>query len=381
MQRLSLPLLVTAIMTPQILETLYSPALTAIRSDFGISAAQAGQTLSIYFFAFALGVAFWGAFCDRFGRRPAMLAGLVLYLVGTGIALLSGSFTLLLAARALIAFGAAVGSIVTQTMLRDVYQGPALGRMFALVGIALSISPLLGMFAGGALVAWGGSAAIFIAQAAWALALLLWSYGTLPETRQRQTATGIALTTMLRDRHIWCSALLVASFNIMVFSYFSLAPFMFERLGLSSQQFGYSGVMLALGSLAGALLNRHLLARGVSAKRQILLGGLLAMASGVALFWWQHSLWMLLPCALVMLAFGLAIPNVLSQALTRYREQLGTAGALFGLLYYLLIGLGLTIAARGQDLAATLLLCGLLSLWCAGRLPAGAPELSPKAAR
>lgn len=385
MQRLSLPLLVTAIMTPQLLETLYSPTLTAIRSDFGVSAAQAGQTLSIYFFAFALGVAFWGAFCDRFGRRPAMLAGLALYLVGAGLALLSGSFTLLLAARALIAFGAAVGSIVTQTMLRDVYQGPALGRMFALVGIALSISPLLGMFAGGALVAWGGSAAIFTAQAAWALALLLWSYGTLPETRRRQTATaaapGIALTAILRDRHIWCSALLVASFNIMVFSYFSLAPFMFERLGLNSQQFGYSGVMLALGSLAGALLNRHLLARGVSAKHQILLGGLLAVASGVALFWWQHSLWMLLPCALVMLAFGLAIPNVLSQALSRYRQQLGTAGALFGLLYYLLIGLGLTIAARGQDLAATLLLCGLLSLWCAGRLPAGAPELNPKAAR
>ncbi|OPJ95988.1 MFS transporter [Serratia marcescens] len=385
MQRLSLPLLVTAIMTPQLLETLYSPALTAIRSDFGVSAAQAGQTLSIYFFAFALGVAFWGAFCDRFGRRPAMLAGLALYLVGAGLALLSGSFTLLLAARALIAFGAAVGSIVTQTMLRDVYQGPALGRMFALVGIALSISPLLGMFAGGALVAWGGSAAIFTAQAAWALALLLWSYGTLPETRRRQTATaaapGIALTAILRDRHIWCSALLVASFNIMVFSYFSLAPFMFERLGLNSQQFGYSGVMLALGSLAGALLNRHLLARGVSTKHQILLGGLLAVASGVALFWWQHSLWMLLPCALVMLAFGLAIPNVLSQALSRYRQQLGTAGALFGLLYYLLIGLGLTIAARGQDLAATLLLCGLLSLWCAGRLPAGAPELNPKAAR
>ena len=385
MQRLSLPLLVTAIMTPQLLETLYSPALTAIRSDFGVSAAQAGQTLSIYFFAFALGVAFWGAFCDRFGRRPAMLAGLALYLVGAGLALLSGSFTLLLAVRALIAFGAAVGSIVTQTMLRDVYQGPALGRMFALVGIALSISPLLGMFAGGALVVWGGSAAIFTAQAAWALALLLWSYGTLPETRRRQTATaaapGIALTAILRDRHIWCSALLVASFNIMVFSYFSLAPFMFERLGLNSQQFGYSGVMLALGSLAGALLNRHLLARGVSAKHQILLGGLLAVASGVALFWWQHSLWMLLPCALVMLAFGLAIPNVLSQALSRYRQQLGTAGALFGLLYYLLIGLGLTIAARGQDLAATLLLCGLLSLWCAGRLPAGAPELNPKAAR
>ena len=153
MQRLSLPLLVIAIMTPQIPETLYSPALTAIRSDFGISAAQAGQTLSIYFFAFALGVAFGEPSAIDSAAVRRCWPALALYLVGAGIALLSGNFTLLLAARALIAFGAAVGSIVTQTMLRDVYQGPALGRMFALVGIALSISPLLGMFAGGALVA------------------------------------------------------------------------------------------------------------------------------------------------------------------------------------------------------------------------------------
>ena len=120
-------------------------------------------------------------------------------------------------------------------------------------------------------------------------------------------------------------------------------------------------------------MNRHLLARGVSAKRQILLGGLLAVASGVALFWWQHSLWMLLPSALVMLAFGLAIPNVLSRALTRYRGATRHCRRVIRAAVLSADRPGLTIAARGQDLAATLLLCGLLSLWCAGRLPAGAP--------
>jgi len=62
MSRLPLPLMVATIMAPQVLETLYSPALTAIRTDYNVSAAQASQTLSIYFFAFACGVAF-GASC------------------------------------------------------------------------------------------------------------------------------------------------------------------------------------------------------------------------------------------------------------------------------------------------------------------------------
>ena len=87
---------------------------------------------------------------------------------------------------------------------------------------------------------------------------------------------------------------------------------------------------------------------------------------------------MLLPCMLISLAFGLAIPNVLSQALNRYRQQLGTAGAIFGLLYYLLIGAGLSLAAVGQNLPATLLVCSLLCLVCTGCLFA---LLSPKAAR
>jgi Bcr/CflA subfamily drug resistance transporter len=382
MSRLPLPLMVATIMAPQVLETLYSPALTAIRSDFNVSAAQASQTLSVYFFAFALGVAFWGVMCDRLGRRITMLAGLAVYLIGAVMALLSQHFTLLLIARATIAFGAAVGSIVTQTMLRDIYQGHALGKIFATLGIALSLSPVLGMLAGGILVAWGGSVAVFAAQWLLAMVLLIWCWRVLPETQPVAVALAATVTgsgwDILRDRQIWYSALLVAGFNIMVFSYFSLAPFIFEQLGLSSRQFGYSGIVLALGSLLGVLLNRYLLTRGISAKTQILLGSLLALGAALALSYWQHSLMMLLPCMLITLAFGLAIPNVLSQALNRYRQRLGTAGAVFGLLYYLLIGTGLSLAAIGQSLTATLLLCSLLCLGCAGGLRA---PLNPKAAR
>ena len=62
--------LVTALlMFPQIVETIYSPALTDISRYFSISAAEAAQTLSVYFIGFAVGVLYWGRFSDRYGRR------------------------------------------------------------------------------------------------------------------------------------------------------------------------------------------------------------------------------------------------------------------------------------------------------------------------
>ncbi|HGM5489447.1 TPA: MFS transporter [Serratia fonticola] len=369
-KKLPLPLIVVLIMAPQILETLYSPALTAIRADYRIDATQASHTLSIYFFAFAFGVAFWGSVSDKYGRRVAMLAGLMVYTAGALLAMLSNAFALLIVSRAVIAFGAAVGSVVTQTMLRDIYQGPALGRMFAMIGMALSISPILGMLSGGMLVLWGGHLAIFIAQGAFAVLLLIWCWRTLPETRQRTTSIALVpcLVEMLRDKQIWCSALLIASFNVMAFSYFSLAPFIFQRLGLSSEQFGYSGIVLAIGSLCGAAANRYLLQYGLCAYRQIQLASLLALLAALSAWYWQTSLLILLPCMAITVAFGLAIPNILSQALTHYRNRLGAAGAVLGLLYYLLIAGGLALTAMGQHLPLTLFACSLLSLTCSARL-------------
>ena len=69
----------------------------------------------------------------------------------------------------------------------------------------------------------------------------------------------------------------------------------------------------------------------------------------------------------VVVAFGIAIPNVLSQALLTYREVAGSAGALFGLAYYLLLSLGLALAAGLQDLGILLFGCGLLTVLCSGR--------------
>jgi len=65
------------------------------------------------------------------------------------------------------------------------------------------------------------------------------------------------------------------------------------------------------------------------------------------------------PVAGVVVAYGIAIPNVLSQALRHYREQAGAAGALFGLSYYLLLGIMLGLAGMVQQLGVVLTVCAL----------------------
>ena len=72
------------------------------------------------------------------------------------------------------------------------------------------------------------------------------------------------------------------------------------------------------------------------------------------------------PVVFVALSFGLALPNLLSGALNDYRDYLGSAGALLGLFYYLVIGIGLHKAAEFGDLPIIVLGCAVCSLLLLG---------------
>ncbi|MEY0234319.1 multidrug effflux MFS transporter [Providencia manganoxydans] len=358
---LSLWLAVALMMFPQIVETIYSPALTDIASAFSVNAEQASQTLSLYFFAFALGVVFWGRMCDIIGRRPTILAGLLIYAAASVGALFITHFYLLLLIRMLSAFGAAVGSIGTQTAMRDSYQGHELAKVFSIMGIALAISPALGMVAGAILVGYGGYQAVFMGLAILAIVLLLWSCYRLPETRPENVIHHPFLSTllaMIRDKKILKNVILIAFFNINLFSYYQLAPFHFEQLMLSQQQFGLTGVLLAIGVGVGSILNRYLLAKKWTPERLVKLSSVISLVSGCMVYILIHSAWFILPVMGIVIGYGIAIPNVLAHALNRYSDRKGTAGAILGLLYYIGLAVGLMIAGWSQHLGSVLVMSG-----------------------
>ncbi|WP_417606822.1 multidrug effflux MFS transporter [Oceanimonas baumannii] len=352
-------LMLALLMFPQIVETIYSPALGSISQAFSVSYPAASQTLSVYFVAFAMGVAVWGILADKWGRRPAMLTGLFIYGVSAMVAMQTANFAILMAARACSAFGIAVGSIVTQTMLRDSFTGEELGKVFSVMGVGMAISPVIGMFSGGQLVQTGGHEMVFLALFIMALGLFVCCLAGLPETQTNRQVLQLATLSqrMLRDLQIWRSAMLVCLYNIVLFSYYQLGGFHFAGLGLTPDQFGYSGLVLGLGSLIGSYINKILLSRKTTQDKLLQGAAVLLMLGAVTVFLILDTIWFLAPMILIVMAFGIAIPNVLSMALSQYRSQAGSAGALFGLIYYLFIGGGLALAGVAQNLGLVLITC------------------------
>ncbi|KAA8996932.1 multidrug effflux MFS transporter [Affinibrenneria salicis] len=360
-------LLTLLIMFPQLVETIYSPALPDIARSFNVSSERTSQTLSVYFFAFAIGVALWGWLSDHIGRRPAMLSGLICYAAGAVMAIATADFKILLLARMVSALGAASGSVVVQTMLRDSYQSTKLARVFSIMGVALALSPVFGLVSGGWIVSLYGQTGVFIALSLLAILLLTLTAVILPETRPVRAISphiGCLAVRMIRDSSLRRNAMLISLLNAMIFSYYSLAPFLFEQFDWDSRAFGWTGLLLALAALFGSLLNRRLLAAGIEPEQLVRHACSLALLSSLVTWGLQTSPWILAPVAGVVVAYSVAIPNVLSQALHHYREQAGAAGAYFGLTYYLLLGLMLGAAGLVQQLGLVLTACALTAWLC-----------------
>lgn len=365
--KISLGFMIILMMFPQFVETIYSPALPYLADAFKVSDTKALLTISIYFIAFAIGVIFWGILSDYIGRRKAMIYGLCTYASASIIALISTNFEILLLARFISAFGIAVGSVITQTMMRDIYTGKELGKAFSIMGVALSISPVIGLLLGGGTVRYFGYYGIFILLAILALILVMRAITKLPETKQDDTKITIKSTIalgkkMYTDKTIIVFALLVMCFNVLLFSYYSFAPFIFKKAGLSSTIYGYSGIILAIGSFIGSYINKKCIEKNISPYSMIVSAAVLAFLNATLLYFLNDSLLFLIPMLLIVASFGIAIPNILSQSLLAYKTSIGSAGALFGLLYYQLIGSGLFISSKMHNLGNVVLFFSFLSL-------------------
>ncbi|WP_426477802.1 MFS transporter [Chryseobacterium sp. CBSDS_008] len=355
-------LLTLLVMLPQFVETIYSPVLPMVQEQFGVNEERATLTISVYFIAFALGVAFWGIQCDRIGRKKSLEYGLITYGMGTLAAVFAPDFTVLLGARIISAFGISVGSIVTQTILRDTYDKDNISKVFSWIGIGLSISPVAGMITGSILASSAGYQGVFITLCF--LGLLFFILSTQKVSETHHSVKEINMNTlinlfkrMIQDPAIIKCCLLIMSFNVLLFSYYSLAPFIFKEYHYSSHAFGYSSIILAMSTFAGAKLNRLLLLKHIQPEYVVKASTFSALAASLPVWILSGTgIYFLIPYFFIVMAFSTAIPNILSTALIRYKNETGSAGALLGLIYYILIGIGLISVGFIQNLGVACVL-------------------------
>ncbi|WEG73999.1 multidrug effflux MFS transporter [Vagococcus intermedius] len=345
-------LLIVLVGFPQISETIFTPSLPQIATAYGVAINTAQLTLSIYFLAFAFGVFTWGWLSDSIGRRKAMNYGILIYGLGSLMCYLSGSMTSLLVARFIQAFGASTGSITTQTILRESYEGNERHSLFAKISAALAFTPAIGPLIGGFVGESFGYRAVFFTLVLMSVGVFAYSYLSLPETFVPETKTAVSLSKVARrlisNPRVVTFGIIIGGINGLLFSYYAEAPYVFiEYFGMTQSHYGFLGIMIALATVIGSLLSKRLLAH--FKPEMIIRGGLsLAFLGAVALLvvtclsgmasWIQMGLY-IITVFIILVGTGISLPNCLSLALVDFKDVVGTAGAIFSLAYYLLVSL------------------------------------------
>ena len=357
-RKLSLFMIICLIGFPQISETIYTPALPDVARSLHVSAYLAELTLGIYFVGFAIGVALWGIVADRFGRRKAMLSGLFFYILGCLGCMKSTTIDAFFLFRVLQAFGASAGSVVTMTIMRDVYSGKERAQIFATIGVALSLSPAIGPVIGGFIDEYYSWDANFVVLAVMGLVLICRCYFSLPETRPEKipgqlTTESLSQLTwrMIKDKHVLGCALIIGACNGILFSYYAEAPFIFiELLKVPPSQYGLLGLGVAFAGFAAAMISKRLLNK-FEIEKIMYIGAIVALFgaflfTGIAMLGYIHIahgysalIAANIPVFIIVFGVCLMISNCLSIALKNYGHVLGTAGSVLGALYYILIAL------------------------------------------
>ncbi|HEY0012443.1 MAG TPA: multidrug effflux MFS transporter [Allosphingosinicella sp.] len=159
------------------------PALPAIGEALGVAEENRRQlVITAYLIGFGVAQLLYGPLSDRFGRKGLLVGGLVLYGVFAVTAGLSGSFSLLLASRAMQGVAAAATRVLVVSIVRDRYQGPAMARVMSLTMIVFMIVPILAPFFGQAVLAVSTWRHIFIGLGVYGAVLAVWTLLRLPET-------------------------------------------------------------------------------------------------------------------------------------------------------------------------------------------------------
>lgn len=359
MTRVILPaiwLIILIVGLPQFAETVYTPALPEIATALKTTVAMVEYTLTIYLFGFAVGTLFWGNLSDKLGRKPCIVAGLIIFILGCISCYFSNSITILLISRFVQAFGGSIGSVLGQAICRDAFQGPALGKVYSSTGSALAIFPAIGPVVGGVIVDSLPWFNIFLFLTGFAVIVTGLIINYLPETHPIENRNLAPLKEvaykLAKDKRVIGFGLIVAACNGIMFSYFGEGSFyLIELLGLHPSIYGTTFIPIALSTMLGGMLSRKL--HNSHSSQSILRYGLIIILVAATIFTgiiWYHMHVITLPTkwiigisifAQMCIMFGvcMATSNALALALVKYKSFIGTASSLFGFFYYCCISL------------------------------------------
>jgi len=323
---------------------LYVPSLPLVSDALGADGGAVQLTISSVLIGFSLGALIYGPLSDRYGRKPILCFGLVVYVIASVLSAYSGSLGTLVACRFVQGLGAAAAMVLSRAIILDRWHGADASHAISWVAMFTFLTPVIAPIVGGYVASWGKWPAVFWLQAGAGLACLAVTALLLPRVRGMFTGSLFdsvrSYGTILRDRYavgyMACSGL---GFIGVIAFVTNSAFVLIEDFGLEPHQYGYGFALVMLGGSIGAFANGRLVRRlGISAMLGIgttllgIGGAALILAVGAG----AELLGVLGPALIYMLGVGFVFANTMARTLGRFPTMGGTASSLFGVVQFLI---------------------------------------------
>lgn len=338
--RVSLALLVFIAFSGTLAMHIFVPAMPKALVDLGTDSQTIQLAVTVYILGLALGQLVYGPVSDAIGRRPAVLTGLVIYLLGTIGAYFAADAGTFLAARFVQSLGGAGGLALTRVIVADGAKGVQATRGIAVLNLILLLGPGLAPILGAQISELTGWRSLFIFLGLMSTITLLISLKRLPETGQPSRSLnprhiGGKFLSLLRNPDFFRVVSGGAFGSTACYAYFVSAPFILNvDMGLSVQVVGYCvGSTLAAAAL-GSTITRTVVGR-ISDR------AILTVSSGLGAL--TGTLFLILACLdlltparvvglslLILLSAGGMGPITIGSSLRLAGKDAGTAAGLFG---------------------------------------------------
>ncbi len=318
------------------------PALLGMQSDFGVAhAADMQYVVLVLFLGLSAGQLVAGPAADAFGRKPVIVVGFAVFVVGCVVSTLAASLPVMLFGRVLQGLGAAAPRVVSTAMVRDRFEGRELARVNSLVTTTFILVPMVAP-AVGQLVTWAlGWRAIFVLFAALALISGAWLWWRQPETLAPEARKALRLREVsaafgecLRHPESWPFVVAMGLVFSPLFAYLSNAQIIFGDIYGQPDWFpvlfGSLASMVGVASMVNARWVMRLGAPRLVGRALRVLMVASAVFALARWLWpemdrlWVSYLWM----AISFFCFGLLFGNLMALSLQPLGHRAGVGAAL-----------------------------------------------------
>jgi len=239
------------------------PVLPTLIEVFQTTPSKLKLSVSLFLICYASSQLIWGVLSEKFGRKPIILSGILVAIIGTLTITFSHKITTYITGRCIEGIGMGVVSPVGRAILSDVFSRKRLAKTLAVLSSITGLMPALAPIFGGFILIFMGWRTIFILFLILLISYLLFSYKKLPETHKPKLNLPLAIyfkkyLTLIRQTSFWGYIGCYAITQGILLGYYSAMPFWYvNQLNIPEQYYSFLALFTVCCYLAALSFARY----------------------------------------------------------------------------------------------------------------------------